>query len=71
VTIDLYSPGDAPIPDSERTIISGFTDGWSSFVGTASSLGWFVAAASPYIGVVLIVVLAIALLRRSRRTVGQ
>ena len=71
VTIDLYSPGDAPIPDSERTIISGFTDGWSSFVGTASSLGWFVAAASPYIGVILIVVLAIALLRRSRRTVGQ
>ena len=71
VTIDLYSPGDAPIPDSERTIISGFTDGWSSFVGTASSLGWFVAAASPYVGAVIIIALAVGLLRRSRRTAGE
>ena len=71
VTIDLYSPGEAPMPESERTIISGFTDGWNSFVGTASSLGWFVAAASPYLGAIIIMFLVIGTIkRRSRSTEG-
>ena len=71
VTIDLYSPGEAPTPEPERTIISGFTDGWNSFVGTASSLGWFVAAASPYLGAIIIVLLVIGTIkRRGRSTEG-
>lgn len=71
VTIDLYSPGEGPKPEPERTVISGFTDGWTSFVDTASSLGWFVAAASPYLGAILVVMIAINLVRRSRRTTEQ
>ena len=67
VTIDLYSPGKAPTPESERTLISGFTDGWNSFVGTASSLGWFVAAASPYVGASILLLLVVGFIRRSRR----
>ena len=71
VTIDLYSPGEAPTPEPERTIISGFTDGWNSFVGTASSLGWFVAAASPYLGAIIILLLVIGTIkRRGRSTEG-
>ena len=68
VTIDLYSPGEAPTPDPERTIISGFTDGWNSFVGTASSLGWFVSAASPYLGAIVIVLLVIGTIKRRGRS---
>ncbi len=68
VTIDLYSPGESPTPEPERTIISGFTDGWNSFVGTASTLGWFVAAASPYLGAIIIVLLLVGTIKRRRQS---
>lgn len=71
VTIDLYSPGDAPSSESDRTIISGFVDGWSSFVAAMGSLGWFVAAASPYLGAVMVLCLVVTLVRRTRRTPGE
>ena len=49
VTIDFYSPGDAPSSDPDRTIISSFADGWSSFVAAMRFLGSLVAATRPYL----------------------
>lgn len=71
VTIDLYSPGEAPTPEPERTIISGFADGWNSFIGTASSLGWFVAAASPYLGAIIILLVVLGTIKRGRRATQE
>lgn len=68
VTIDLYSPGDAPFSDPDRTSISGFVDGWWSFVAAMRSLGWLVAATSPYLVAVMVLCLVVALQRRTRRT---
>lgn len=68
VTIDLYSPGDSPVTTGERSVLTGFSDGWSSFVGAAGSLGWLLAAASPYLAVIIIVVLIGLTIRRRRNS---
>ena len=68
VTIDLYSSGDAPFSDPDRTTISGVVAGWSSIVPAMRSLDWLVAVTSRYLVAVMVLCLVVALQRRTRRT---
>ena len=64
VTIDVYSPGDAPDPD--RGIVDGFVDGWRAFVGFVAGLAWFLAVISPFVAVGAAVAIVVILIARRR-----
>ena len=64
ITIDIYAPGTAP--ERSTGISDGFVDGWGAFVSAGSRVIYLLAAASPFLGVLVAAGVVLGFIRRRR-----
>jgi hypothetical protein len=64
ITIDIYAPGTTP--ERSTGISDGFVDGWGAFINAGSRVIYLLAAASPFLGVLIAAGVVLGLIRRRR-----